>query len=420
MFLSKNISPNIMTKSTHWMHLPQIKAQKRGRPGLSDLTTAQNAWVGTITRRGKEKKCQRPGYVKFRDERCSLKQNLKQYTKNNTPFFSGTDFLPLVSFSKILPTIYAHEHVTSMYRSFDPGIQRLTVHAEAVPKTTSAAQLSWHHGAHTHLQTMPVVKPRRMRPGVLTGSTSLGHHEMESTWRETEGRPGECGHTQLTWTRQSQRRWASPRRAQQEGEMEKQPTIWLYLTNSHAWLLPSSFFLRQDQSWEFSPEGQEYAAECLESISVLPVPQPHTGRPLPGETTVPAATATGGDSGTMNPSRHRHKWVFPAHSSELAPAPGKYPPFHCSSGDLGWTHTPLQVTDPSWPHPTQSRAPSPLPRSGTAVSLRNGGPRALLKGQKETGRESRGIREDSIKSRTRGRTLFATCIWGARQSQAEG
>ncbi|XP_022283720.1 uncharacterized protein [Canis lupus baileyi] len=56
-----------------------------------------------------------------------------------------------------------------------------------------------------------------------------------------------------------------------------------------------------------SPEGQEYAAECLESISVLPVPQPHTGRPLPGETTVPAATATGGDSGTMNPSRHRHK-----------------------------------------------------------------------------------------------------------------
>ncbi|CAD7692235.1 unnamed protein product [Nyctereutes procyonoides] len=39
--------------------------------------------------------------------------------------------------------------------------------------------------------------------------------------------------------------------------------------------------------------------------SVLPVPQSHTGRPLPGETTVPAATATGGDSGTMNPSRHQ-------------------------------------------------------------------------------------------------------------------
>ncbi|XP_038383914.1 uncharacterized protein LOC102156858 isoform X7 [Canis lupus familiaris] len=36
-----------------------------------------------------------------------------------------------------------------------------------------------------------------------------------------------------------------------------------------------------------SPEGQEYAAECLESISVLPVPQPHTGRPLPGEITSP-------------------------------------------------------------------------------------------------------------------------------------
>ncbi|CAD7692237.1 unnamed protein product [Nyctereutes procyonoides] len=29
----------------------------------------------------------------------------------------------------------------------------------------------------------------------------------------------------------------------------------------------------------------------IQIISVLPVPQPHTGRPLPGETTVPAATS---------------------------------------------------------------------------------------------------------------------------------